>query len=229
MQIKLFFSFLLCLFVATVLPAQTNPVYESDRTMSFGTRPCFRMEFLNTDAGLVEDLWKDHAKKIYGAKLKKDKKSGELSATGLKSPMMGSDPFSIYSTVEKTGNGAALTVWFDAGSYFLNRRDNAGRSEEVSRSLKTLYFDVRRAVIQKEIKTEEDRLKDMESKQKKLAKENDKLRKDIDDYKEKIRKAEEDIVTNEKTQETNVVDMENQRRNIETIRQRLSNVENERN
>jgi len=229
MQIKLIFPLIFCLFATASVQAQSNPVYESDRSMSFGSRPSFRMEFLNTDAGLVENQWKDFAKKTYGAKLKKDKKSGELAASALKSSMMGNDPFSIYSTVEKTGNGVALTIWFDAGSYFLNRRDNSGRTEEVSRSLKTLYFDIRRAVIQKEIAVEEDRLKDMESKQKKLTKESEKLRKDIDDYNTKIRKAEEDIVTNEKTQETTVIDMENQRRNIETIRQRLSNVENERN
>jgi flagellar biosynthesis GTPase FlhF len=223
------FTLLFCVLLACAAQAQSNPVYETDRTMSFGTRPCFRMEFANTDAGMVEDIWKDFAKKTYNAKLKKDKKSGEFAATGLKAAGMGSDPFSIYSTVEKTGNGAALTIWYDAGSYFLNRRDNASRTEEASRTLKSLYFDVRRAAIQKEIAAEENRLKEMENKQKKLAKENDKLHKDIEDYKAKIKKAEDDIVTNDRAQEANTADMENQRKNIENIRQRLSNVENERN
>lgn len=226
---KALFSFILSVCFALIAQAQSNPVYETDRNMSFGTRPSFRMEFSNANDNLIEDMWKDYAKRTYGAKLKKDKKSGEWSANGLKSSLIGSNPFSLYSTIEKSGNGVALTVWYDAGSYFLNRRDNASATEETVRSLRTFYFDVRRAVIQKEIAVEEDRLKDLENKQKKLAKENDKLRKDIEDYKAKIRKAEEDIVTNEKLQETNVVDTESQRRLIETVRQRLNNVENERN
>jgi hypothetical protein len=229
MLIKTFIPFIIGLFCAFSAQAQSNPVYETDRNMSFGTRPAFRMEFSNADAGLVEDMWKDYAKRTYSAKLKKDKKSGEWTATGLTSSMISSNPFSIYSTIDKNGNGAALTIWYDAGSYFLNRRDNNGATEETVRSLRTFYFDVRRAIIQKEITAEEDRLKDMESRQKKLAKENDKLRKDIEEYKAKIRKAEEEIVTNEKTQETNVADMEGQRRLIESVRQRLNNVESERN
>lgn len=222
-------SILFLMFSATLLPAQWNKnvVTETEKMMSFGSRPAFRIEFPGADADMVEDLWKDFAKKNYGAKLKKDKKSGEWTASELKSSMMGSDPFSIYSTIEKTSNGVALNVWFDAGSYFLNRRDNAGRTEEASRALRQLYLDVRRATINKEIKDQENKLKEMDKKYTSLQKESDRLRKDIESYKAKIKKAEEDIAQNEKTQETNLVDQEAQRRLIEDSRQRLNNVENE--
>lgn len=229
MQFKTMFSLLVLLLSATILPAQwsKNVVTESEKMMSFGSRPCFRVEFPGADAGDVEDLWKDFAKKNYGAKLKKDKKSGEWTASELKSSMMGSDPFTLYSTIEKTSGGIALNVWYDAGSYFLNRRDNASRSDEAARALRQFYLDVRRSTINKEIKDQEDKLKEMEKKYKSMQKANDGLHKDIENYKARIKKAEEDIAKNEKDQETNLVDQEAQRRLIEDSRQRLNNVENE--
>jgi hypothetical protein len=69
----------------------------------------------------------------------------------------------------------------------------------------------------------------LENKQKKLIKDNDNLLKDIESYKAKIRKAEEDVVRNQKDQETTVVDIDNQRKQIEEVRKRMNNVENERN
>ncbi|MBK7939907.1 MAG: hypothetical protein IPJ82_23735 [Lewinellaceae bacterium] len=229
MQFKTTFPLLFLLLSATVLSAQwsKNVVTETEKMMSFGSRPCFRVDFPGADAGTVEDLWKDFAKKNYGAKLKKDKKSGEWSASELKSSMMGSDPFTLYSTIEKTSNGATLNVWYDAGNYFLNRRDNAGRSDEAVRALRQLYLDVRRATINSEIKDQENKLKDMEKKYKTMQKTNDGLVKDIENYKARIKKAEEDIAKNEKEQETNLIDQETQRRLIEESRQRLNNVENE--
>jgi len=222
--------FLLIFFTfTTVASAQYNVVQESERNMSFGSRPSFRLEFVNADAGMVEDMWKDFAKKNYGAKLKKDKKSGEWSAAAVKSPVMGSDPFSVYSTIEKTSNGSSLTVWYDAGSYFLSRRENGSRAEDVSRSLRTFYYDVRRAVITKELKVEEDKLKDLEKSQKNLQKTNDGLRKDIESWKAKIKKAEDDIVKNEQEQELNIKDQESQRKSILTVQDRIKNVENEKN
>lgn len=229
MQSKIFFPVLLFLLSASAASAQWNNVIETERMMSFGSRPAFRMEFPNTDAGIVEDLWKDYAKKNFGAKLKKDKKSGEWAATDLKSAMMGDDKFSIYSTVEKTDAGAALTVWFDAGSYFVNRRDNPGHTEEISRALRQFYIDVRRAGITAELKAEEDKLKDLDKKQKNMQRDSDNMRKDIESWKSKIAKAEEDIVKNDREQEQNLVNQDAQRRAIEAVRQRLNNVENERN
>ena len=208
---------------------QWNPVLETERSMSFGSRPCFRLEFANAGAGMVEDQWKDYVKKNFNAKLKKDKKTGEWSAAKVSSAMLGSEQYTIYSAIEKNNNGAALNVWFDTGASFLNRRDNPGRAEEVSRSLRLFYFDVRRAVIAGELKDQEGKLKDLESKQKKLLKDNDGLVKDIESYKAKIRKAEEDIIRNQKDQETTVVDIDNQRKMIEEVRKRMNNVENERN
>jgi septal ring factor EnvC (AmiA/AmiB activator) len=187
------------------------------------------MEFAGTDANLLEDQWRDYVKANFKAKLKRDRKSDELTATELKSAMMGSDQFAIYSTIEKSDKGSALNVWVDAGAYFLNRRDNQSHTSEFSNSLKAFYYDVRRATINQELKVQQDKLKDLDNRQKKLQKENDGLHKDIDSYKSKIKKAEDDIVKNEKEQDAVLRDNEAQKRLIEEVKRRLANVENERN
>lgn len=222
------FALLLPIFtfsLAFVAQAQYNQVKETERMMSFGSRPCFRMEFSDTDVSTIENTWKDFAKKNFNAKLKKAK--GEWTATKLHTAFMGDNEFAIYSTVEKEGEKTSLNVWIDAGTYFLNRRDNRGRTEEMVRSLQQCYFDIRRAAINQDLKNEQDKLKEMEAKQKKLAKDNDGLHKDIENWKSKIQKAEQDIVTNEKAQEANLVDQDAQKRLLDEIKRRLDNVENE--
>jgi len=228
MTIKNTFALVLFLVSVATLSAQTT-VMETERTMSFGSRPAFRLEFKNTAASTVESMWKDFAKKNFNAKLKKDKKSGEWVARDLVSPMMGSTRFAIFSTVEKVNDGAALTVWFDGGSFFLNRRDDSAHTEEVSRSLRTLYFDVRRTAIGEELKEQQAKMVELEKKQKNLKKDDDDLHKDIESYKAKIQKAEEDIVKNEKDQNSNMVDQESQRRQLEETQRRINNVESEQN
>ena len=210
---------------ATAAQAQWNQVRETDRMMSFGSRPCFRMEFADTDAKTIENIWRDFAKKNFSAKLKKRK--GEWAATKLKSSFMGDTPYSIYSTVDKEGNKTSLNVWIDAGSYFLSSRDNRSRAEEMQRSLQQCYFDIRRAAIGDDLKDEESKLKDLESQQKKLVRENEGLQKDIESWKSKIQKAEQDLVNNVRDQESNLVDQDAQRRIVEETRRRMGNVENE--
>lgn len=228
MQTKTILFFLLFLGLSTAASAQGyGVVQETERMMSLGSRPGFRIDFANADAGLVEDMWTEFVKKNFNGKLKKDRKTRELSAVGLKSPMVGINAFTLYTTIEKNGAIVTLTAFFDKGSSFLNRRDDARGTQEISGAMRQFYLDVRRAVISQEIKNQEDKAKELENRLKKLQKDNDNLHKDIETYKAKIKKAEDDLVQNQKNQEAATVDMENQRRLIEQARQRLNNVQNE--
>ncbi len=234
-KLSLLFAFLLGaaqMLLAQVSTGVSNPmasaIMETEKTMSFGSRPCFRIEFSNATPKMTEDIWKDFVKKNFSAKIAKNKKSDEYVSPGLKSAFMGPDPFTLYSTFEKTGaNSTAINIWFDQGSSFLSRSVNAQRTDEVVRLLRQYYLDVRRAVISEEIKTQENKQKDLESKYKKLQRDNAGMRKDIDEWKAKIQKAEADIVTNEKDQENTLAEQEAQRKVIEQVRLRLQNVENE--
>ncbi len=228
MQNKSFLLLILFLGFSSWAAAQRfGVVQETEAMMSLGSRPGFRVDFVNADAALVEDMWTDFVKKNFGGKLKKDRKTKELSATGLKSPMVGADAFTLYTTVAKNGTNVTLVAYFDKGSSFLNRRDDPRGAQEVNNAMRQFYLDVRRAVIGKEIKMQEEKAKEMENRQKKLQRDNENLHKDIENYKNKIKKAEEDIVKNQKEQEATAVDIESQRRLIEQTKQRLDNVENE--
>jgi septal ring factor EnvC (AmiA/AmiB activator) len=177
---------------------------------------------------MVTDLWKKFAKERFSAKLKKDNKSGEWYAEKLNGSISPNE-YAIRSSVESAGSSdAALNVWFDLGSTYLNRREDPQGATEAVSALTDFYIEVRTAVINKELKEAESRMKELESDKRKLEKDNDNLHKDIENYKAKIKKAEEDIVRNEQQQNTNVADQESQRRLIEEIKIRLQNVNSER-
>ncbi len=213
--------------LASVSSAQYSVVDETNKSMSFGNRPGFSLRFPNTDAKLIDDVWADFVRNNFGGKLKKGKK-GEKSATELSSATVSSSTFTLYSKLEKTGDGAILDVWFDVGAYFLGRRDDPARTNETRELLTRFYYDVRRAAVGEDVKAEETRMKDLETKMKKLQRDNSNLLKDIDLYKTKLKKAEEDLVQNQKDQEATLIDIDKQRRTVEEARQRQGNVENER-
>lgn len=228
MQSKTILLFLLFFGLAAAASAQNfGVVQETNRMMSLGSRPGFRIEFANADPTLVETMWTDFVKKNFNGKLKKDRKTKELSAIGLKSPMVGNDAFTLYTTVDKNGSNVTLTAFFDKGTSFLNRADDPRGTQEVVDAMRQFYLDVRRALIGRDIKAQETQNKELESRLKKLQRDNETLRKDIEMYKARIKKAEEDLVQNQKDQEGTTVDIENQRRLIEQSKQRQNNVQNE--
>lgn len=213
--------------LSPALSAQYSVVTEVDRPMSFGTRPGFSVGFPNTDQKLVDEVWTDFVKNNFAGKLKKGKK-GEKSASQLRSVSVSSNDFTLYSKLEKVGDGAQLDVWFDIGPFFLNRREDATRTNETKELLTRFYYDVRRAAVGQEVKGEEEKLKEMEAKIKKLQRDNSTLNKDIETYKAKLKKAEADLVQNQKDQEATIIDIDKQRQAVEAARQRQGNVENER-
>ncbi|MFN0013551.1 MAG: hypothetical protein ACKVU2_03305 [Saprospiraceae bacterium] len=214
------------LFFAPELAAQINRVSEVEKSMSFGTRPGFALNFSNTDKRVVEDVWADFVKENFDSKLKKGKKD-ERTAAECSSIAVSAGNFTLYSYVEKVGDGTQITTWFDTGAFFLNRNDDAGRTEEVKALLTRFYYDVRRAAISLEVKAEEDKLRDVESRIKRLKRDNDNLHKDIANFKAKLKKAEEDLVQNQKDQETSLIDMDRQRGALDEAQKRRDNVENE--
>ncbi len=219
----LLFAFLFSNF--NFLKAQTGAVSEVEKLMSVGSRPAFRVDFQKADAARVLKLWKAFAKDQFDAKLKKIKKSEELIAYGVESSVINSEKFDLYSMVEITGKeSSTLYVWFDLGSYFLNRRDNPDRAKNAADALERFADVVNRDVVTDELKMQEDNQKDLEKKLAKLQKAKEDLKKDIENYREKIKKAESDIVTNESDQVKAQSEIEKQKMTVEEVRRRLDGV-----
>ena len=182
MRIQFVLTIAVGLACAPVLSAQSTMVTEIEKAMSFGTRPGFAVSFPNTDTRLVDNVWTDFVKNNFGGKLKKGKK-GEKSAAGCRSVSVSAGDFTLYSEVEKIGDGAQLNAWFDVGAFFLNRTDDLTRTTETKELLTKYYFDVRRAAVGLEVKAEEDNHKELDNRLKKLKRDNDNLNKDIANYK----------------------------------------------
>lgn len=223
MQIKTILPLLYLLITASVVPAQ-QIVKETEKVMSFGNRPCFRIEFPSASTATLEQEWKDWALKNHSAKLKK--KGGELYATELKSKQTG-EQYAVYSTIEKTSGGAALNVWFDLGQSFMNSRDNPSLAKDAKKALQQFYYDIRRTTYDEDIKKEEEKLKLLEDQNATMEKNTLTLQKTIEDYKAKIKKAEESIAQLAKNQEVGLLNIENQRKLIEDMKMRKTNVESE--
>ena len=223
MRIKIILPVLVLLSTAAVLSAQ-QIVKETEKRMSFGNRPCFRIEFPNANTATLEEQWKDWAKRNHDAKLKK--KGGELYATDLTAKKMGGT-YSVYSTIEKTTGGAALNVWFDLGESFLNSRDNPSLARDATTALEKFYYDIRRVTYDEEIQKEEEKLKQLEDQNKTMDKSALTLQKNIDGYKAKIQEAEAQIADLARNQETVLLNIEAQRRRIEEMKNRKLNVESE--
>lgn len=187
MRLQLFLLSVLAFVFTPSLSAQFNMVSEVDKSMSFGTRPGFSVSFPNTDSRLVEDTWSDFVKNNFAGKLKRGKK-GEKTASSCRSASVSAGEFTLYSEVEKVGDGVQLNVWFDNGPYFLNRTDDLSRTNDTKDLLTRFYFDVRRAAVGQEVKAEEDMLKDFEKKQERLQRDNSNLNRDIENYKEKLKR-----------------------------------------
>jgi hypothetical protein len=228
MASKITFCGVLFFFMAAHLSAQWGIVRETERGMSTGNRPCFRVEFSNIEPGVVVDTWKEFVRKTFDARVKKDRKGDEYVASDARADYITLERFTIYAQVEKIGATTALHAWFDMGNYFLSSRENPDGARETADVLRQFYYDTRRNAIAEELKAAENQLKTMESQLKKFERDNDALYKSIEDYKAKIKKAEEDILKNTKEQEVQIVNMGAQKRKMEEIRARMQNVENER-
>lgn len=197
-----------------------------ERAMSFGTRPGFAVAFPDTDLKIVGDTWNEFVKTNFGSKLKKGKRN-EFSAPQCRSANISTGTFTLYSELEKVGSGARLNVWFDIGPFFLNRRDDAQRTDEAIRLLRRFYWEVRKAVADSEVKAEENKMKELEEKLKKLRRENDNLNKDIANYESRLKKAREDLARNQKDQEAALIDIERQRSSVEEAIRRRASVQSE--
>ena len=227
MKLKTLMPALILLVLPSLVSAQWNIVRETDKMMSYGSRPCFEIEFLDTDDKTVLEVWKDFSKENFGAKAKRDRKSGEYVTEKADANYINSNDFTIYIKLDERRDNVSFSAWFDVGSGFVNSRDYPSEARETGNTLKQFYYAVRRAVIGEEQQEAEKQLSTMESQVSRLERDNENLRKSIEDYKERIKKAEQSIIDNTKKMDATLADIDNQKSAIEQIKLRIKNVENE--
>ncbi len=218
---RLFTAFFLCLFSATAVTAQQQRVFEANKVMSLGVKPCFTIDVPGADPKALEDSWETYAKEKFGAKLKRDRKTGEWSAMDVQTRATGKDPGNLYATVEKTGGGAALNLWFDYGNEFLSRDTRPNQTEETIKVLEGFDQHARRDMVVIELAAENKVLKANENELIKLQKEQTRLEESIADYQEKIKLAEEKLKLNAENQKAAQGKVDAQRQRTQAVQAKL--------
>lgn len=223
---RLFITLFLFYFAVSTAFAQKQRVYESQKQMSLGVKPCFTIDVPGAETKNLEDSWETFAKQKFGTKLKRDRKSGEWSATDVQTKATGKDPGNLYANVEKTSGGAALNLWFDYGTEFLSRDTRPNQTEETIKVLEDFDSHARRDMITLELAAENKELKSHENELTKLQKEDAKLRESITEYQEKIKTAEEKLLTNAESQKAAQGKIETQKQRTQSVQEKLDKVGN---
>lgn len=196
-------------------------VSEESKTISVGKQTAFVVDHQNADNKTVEKIIENTLKE-YG-KVKKNRKAKEWNCSECKISMISSSPLNIYYTIEEGKDQTTSYMFFDDGTKFLSS-ENSDKTDAIKDLNMTIFYDVKRAVIEEELEQENDNLKDFGKDLSKLEKKESSLLDDIEDYKEKIRKAEKEIEEVLLLQEEKKMQIAKQEVIIENVKDKLNSV-----
>lgn len=218
---NIFYIFLVSFLVINM--GQSQDAIERKSSMSLGSQNGFFIEIPGADVKKSEKTFYEIMKDF--GKLKENKKAREhfLMATKIQT-INGSSPVDLYVKFEE-GKGMATTyVWVDLGGAFVNSNDHASQTKAVRQFLYDYFIAVRKKVVMEEIKSEEDKLKDLEKDLKKLKEKNDDFHKDIEKAKQKIIESEKNIEKNIVDQENKVKEIDTQKSSVEKVTEKLNSL-----
>lgn len=204
----------------------TAQVWEETKAMTKGVENALIVEIHEADAKMIEKEWTKQLKG-YKAKVKKNRKTGEIFADNASIPNVSGNTLDVYSTVTPSDSKFILSVWFDLGGAYLNSSEHSDGYIVASQLMQDFSLKMQTDAISAELKAQEKIYDKEEATMKKLVAENERLRSDIEMYKQKILEAEEALKTNEanQVQQKNVVAM--QKEALEQVKQKLENVGNQ--
>jgi len=209
--------FLMCALIATA------QVIQQDRLMSLGTHPALVLEIKNADVKTVESVWKS----FFGnfGRDKKNRKADEYYITDAEiGPLRYSRAVDLYATISGSGPNVTVVTWIDMKGGFISAADYPEQYREAVKLLQDFDLNVRKTVIEEELKENEKLLSRLDNDLKKLIRQNESLHKTIEDAKAKIAKAEEEIVVNLADQDTKKKEIEVQQKTVQEIVQKLKNL-----
>lgn len=217
------FALSLCIFFS--FSANSQKVYEDDITMSLGTKNAFFVEIEGSDDNTAEKIWKDYIKS-YG-KTKKNKKAKEWYSQQVPIPAInGASPVDLYVKFEELKDMTRAYLWVDLGGEFANSVENEKQTDGIEEFIKGYYEETRKYIVGKEIKEEEDNLKDLEKDLSKLEKKNENYHKEIEKAKKKIAEMESNIEKNLADQESKKTEIEDQKGMVSKVTEKLNQIGN---
>lgn len=217
---KTYILLTLCLVFGLNLSAQN--VSQKEMAMSLGNQNAFVVDLEGADDGLAEDVWKDYLKD-YG-KVKRNKKAGEYYCEDCAISIISSSPMQVTLILDERKDMTVASAFFDTGSSFITEEGSDVMAEKAEKFMYNYALDVKRKVIENELKEQEKELKNFNKDQEKLEKANKGYHNDIEKAKKQIVEAEENIEQNLKDQEAKQIEIKNQMKLVEEVTERLNSV-----
>lgn len=216
------------LFIISILSFNTlayGQLEESSKSMSTGVNNAIILDIPNSEAKIVEKVWKNYSKN-FNTKTKKDKKSDEWSSISPLLSGFNDQVDNLIVRIEESGENTKLISWFEVEGDYLNSSSNPEDFDAAQVMLMGFALEVAKEYTMMEMEEEEKVLKKMESNLKKLKREKENYEKNIVDYEKKILETEKKIEDNIFEQEKSKLDIETQLEVIEMVRQKLSELDN---
>lgn len=196
---------------------------EKKTSMSLGPQNAFYIEIPGADTKVAEKLFYQKMKEF--GKMKENRKAREHFAMATKIPVInGTSPIDVYAKFEDGKDMATTYVWVDLGGSFVSSTEHKAQSVALNRFLYDYFIDVRKVVVEEELKKEEKALTSLEKELKKLKDKNDDYHNDIEKAKQKILDAEKNIENNIQDQENKDKEIETQKVVIDTVKDKLNNL-----
>ena len=209
-------------FSVTISQAQVS---EQTLAMSWGSNNAMVLEIPDSDAKLVNKLWKGFLEKEYNSKTKWMRKENHwMSDDAQIAGLGGANTVDIYARADQSGSNVNVVMWVDLGGAYLASETHPDRYTEGEKMLMRFALEVARENTSLELKDEEKELKQIQSELKKLQSENARYHKEIEKAQEAIRKAEASIEQNLKDQEATAKRIEAQQGVIEAVQKKLKDL-----
>lgn len=218
---KIFINLLsLVLLMATSLSTNAQTVNENDASMSAGMKNAMIVEIEGAKKKVAEKIWKDFVKNYGKAKKEGDEYVSKMALI----PAISSQTVNIHFKMEEMSDMTRAYLWIDNGEYFINSVEHEQQAEGMEDLLKKYYGEVRKKVIEEEVKEEEKKLKNQEKDLKGLVKKNDGYHKDIEKAKKKIAEMEANIEQNLQEQEAAKMELEKQTELLKSVREKINSI-----
>ncbi|MFN8300569.1 MAG: hypothetical protein U0T75_15820 [Chitinophagales bacterium] len=215
MKKMLFVSLLAASFAGKAQSALT--VQDTVRPFLKGNLPAYQVDIPETKGKEIDKTWSNYLKKL--SKEKSRSEGDELIVGGVLVKNISPNPLTVYSKTLETQNGVRLTAAFELDSlHFISPRTNADQDLAAKKFLRDYAVLQYRAVAEKQLADEQDRLKELKNKLDGFIKKEEKAVKSIEEKKRSIGRNQDAIKSNEADLKVKNEALEGQKRTVEAAK-----------
>ncbi len=192
-------------------------VQDTVRPFAKGDLPAYQVDIPETKGKDIDKSWNSYLKNL--SKEKSKSEGGELAIGGVIYKNISPKPLLVFSKTLETQNGVRLTASFALDSFtYISPRTNADQDLAVKKFLRDYAVLQYKAVAQKQLEDEEDRLKELKNKLDGFIKKEEKAVKTIEEKKRAIGRNQDAIKANEADLKVKNEALEGQKRAVEAAK-----------